>query len=446
MTATTQSASLPRVPIYYGWVIWGVSMLGMIATSPGQSFSVSLFNDHFIADFGLSRTVVSGLYGLGTLLASFSLTFVGRAIDRYGARRVGTGVAGLFSLVLVSLSALILGPVTLLIAFFLIRLLGQGSLGLVSTTSLAKWWRTRRGWVMGLMLLGFSGSQSIYINVLDTLIREIGWRSTWVALGLGLVLPIAIVWWLLMRSTPEEYGLLPDGAVISPDTDSTVDLIPEENWTLNEAVRTTVFWVFMWGRFMMGMLITALVFHQVSIFAGLGHSQATVADTFGLIAILTAVMTLIAGRIINWMSYGLVMTLQLGALITAMLLAMMMTEPWMLVAYATAYAVAMGFAGVFGATVWAEMFGRLHLGAINGFSVTVLVIGTSVGPVLFGFSFDNFQNYRSLLLGKTLGPVITDFDYALISGGYAPVLWLGIAVTAIPMVWSLFLTRPLRKE
>ena len=57
------------MPIYYGWVVWFVALAGTAASSPGQSYSVSLFMDYFIADFGLDRTTVSGLYGLGAPLS-----------------------------------------------------------------------------------------------------------------------------------------------------------------------------------------------------------------------------------------------------------------------------------------------------------------------------------------------------------------------------------------
>jgi hypothetical protein len=39
--------------VYYGWIVWFVAMIGAMATSPGQSYSVSLFFDFFIEDFGL---------------------------------------------------------------------------------------------------------------------------------------------------------------------------------------------------------------------------------------------------------------------------------------------------------------------------------------------------------------------------------------------------------
>ena len=47
----SHSRIVDRSPVFYGWVVWFVAMIGMIGTSPGQSFSVSLFIDHYITEF-----------------------------------------------------------------------------------------------------------------------------------------------------------------------------------------------------------------------------------------------------------------------------------------------------------------------------------------------------------------------------------------------------------
>ncbi len=420
----THSRAVDKSPVFYGWVVWAVATLGMIATSPGQSFSVSLFNDHFINDFDMTRTTVSGFYGLGTFIASLSLTWMGRQMDIYGSRRIGTIILTLFAMVLMSLSVFITGPLTLLLAFFAIRFLGQGSLGLVSNTAIARWWRYRRGWVASLAIVGFALWQGIYLPLLRTLINDFGWRATWVILGATVAVIVLPLWWLLMRDLPEKYGLLPDGEavpVINDDTPAPPVIDDEDNWRLREAMRTPMFWIFIIGRMIPAAWGTGLIFHQVSIFAELGYGETVVTETYGLISLMTAGSTLIAGRIIgilprpSWM-----MSVQLGGLVLASFLAMFMRESWMLWVYALLFGIMMGTAGTFDGTVWADVFGRLYLGEIRGFSSTASVAGTSVGPLLFGMSFDTFASYDA-------------------------VLWGGIAIALVPLVACLFLTRPRRR-
>jgi MFS family permease len=128
LSSTTQTGQsiVNRTPVYYGWVIWLVAVVGLSASMPGQTANVSLFIDRWIADFGLTdRSTISALYGIGTFFASLTMVFIGNRLDRFGARTVGVAVALIFAAALVYMS-FVNGLVMLAIGFFLIRMLGQG--------------------------------------------------------------------------------------------------------------------------------------------------------------------------------------------------------------------------------------------------------------------------------------------------------------------------------
>jgi MFS family permease len=408
-----------RSPVYYGWIAWAVAALGLMATSPGQSFSVALFIDHYIADFNLDRTTVSSLFSLGTFISSLTLTYVGTRIDLHGNRRVGTVVLAAFAVVLVLLS-LITGPITLFFSFLAIRFLGQGALGLASTTSIAQWWELRRGWMTGLSLVLFAVFQSLYVTGLERLIDAVGWRGAWIVMGLAMALLVLPVWWLLMRDRPEDFGLLPDNANFPAQTEMPVEAKLEESWTLREAQRTPLFWIFLSARIFVGAFVTGLVFHQVSLFAEVGHSEAVAAQTYGILAIINAVATLGVGRIISKLRPGFVIASQMVLVLTALYISQVMTEQWLLYVYAACIGVTMAIGGNFEGTVWADLFGRKYLGSIRGFSATALVLGTSLGPIIFALSYDNL-------------------------GGYGPIIAGGILIGLIPLFSSILMNQPRRR-
>lgn len=78
----------------------------MAMTAPGQTTGVSVFIDPLIADLGISRTQVSTAYLTGTLVGACAMPFVGRAIDRYGPRRVIALIGAAFGAILIGLSSL----------------------------------------------------------------------------------------------------------------------------------------------------------------------------------------------------------------------------------------------------------------------------------------------------------------------------------------------------
>ena len=113
-----------RVPFFYGWVILGVTGIGMFTSGPGQTYAVSLFVDPMIEDLGWSRTTVSGLYTAGSLTAAALMFLVGRLLDQYGARVVLPVVVILFGFALLFMSVAS-HTLHLYAGFASIRILGQ---------------------------------------------------------------------------------------------------------------------------------------------------------------------------------------------------------------------------------------------------------------------------------------------------------------------------------
>nr|WP_308436517.1 MFS transporter [Virgibacillus salexigens] len=83
---------------FYGWVIVFIAGLGVFFSGPGQTYSNSAFIDEYINDFGWSRSQVSGLYSIATLIAGLAMMVIGRFIDKFGQRAMMVTVGTLFSI------------------------------------------------------------------------------------------------------------------------------------------------------------------------------------------------------------------------------------------------------------------------------------------------------------------------------------------------------------
>jgi MFS family permease len=396
-------------PVFYGWVVWIVATIGLIATTPGQNFSVSLFIDHYIVEFGLDRTTISGLYGFGTFVAAVSLPTVGRMIDRYGNRRMSMAISGIFGVVLLA-STQISGPFSILLSFIAIRSLGQGALGLVNTTAIAQWFQKRRGWMISLSLLTFAVFQRFYPPWMQQFIDQNGWQVAWLIFGVIMLVVVLPLLAIFLRDNPEDFGLDPDGQKAPPLPEGTTQA---PDWTLQEARRTTLFWVFMLARMLAGTWGGALIFHQISIFATLGHSPEVATSIFGQAALMTALMTLFSGWAVDHIKPGALIAIQMVALIVTCITGLTMHQEWQLFVYSLSFGAFMGIGSVFDGTVWVKLFGRSNQGAIRGVVATAMVLGTALGPLVFGWSYDNLGGYNApLYLG--VGLAVVAFVSALI--------------------------------
>lgn len=66
----------------------------------------------------------------------------------------------------------------------------------------------------------------------------------------------------------------------------------------------------------------------------------------------------------------------------------------------------MGFDTVSTGVLWPNYFGRKYLGSIRGFTMMAMVIGSSLGPLPFGFVFDLFNGYNEIILIMLIFPLL----------------------------------------
>ena len=405
-TPVRTSRIIQRTPFFYGWVVLVAGSLGNIMTSPGQTYSISIFIEHFITDLGISRSMISTFYTIGTLAGSFVLPYVGRQVDRHSPRVMAGIISALFGLACLYMSTIQNGWM-LLIGFVAVRMLGQGSLGLVSSYVVNQWWLRRRGAMMGIsgVLMALLGT-GLFPYLLNWLIPQIGWRMTYAVLGVALLLIMVPVGLLFYRSRPETFGLLPDGATTAPKIVTSKGEVEEENWTAQEASRTPAFWIIAFGLASMSMLSTGLMFHMVSIFTDNQMSASAAATVYIPIALTTAVVTLGSGILVDRMP---VRYLLMGALLL-MAAALWMAPNLASVEIALVYGIVLGSLSGLQRTVstvvYASYFGRLHLGAISGISSTILVAGSALGPLPMALARDLLGAYNQALYLLSIIPLL----------------------------------------
>jgi sugar phosphate permease len=216
------------------------------------------------------------------------------------------------------------------------------------------------------LLLAVPLSAHNTVVLINTLIPLYGWRWTYVILGamvLGVMIPLG---WIFTRDRPEDHGLLPDGAGVR-EGGQEADGPLETNWSLAQVLRCRAFWVTTAGMSSMSMLNTGLFFHIFSVFEDGGLSSTVAASVFVPIATTGAVVQLIAGLLVGRLHLRVLLAVALILEAAILVTATRLTSVPLAYAFGVGWEIQGGIEILVMGVIFANYFGRLHLGAIAGF-------------------------------------------------------------------------------
>jgi MFS family permease len=394
-----------RPPFFYGWIIVGVSALTIFFSGPGQTYSVSTFIDSYITEFGWSRSTVSGMYSMGTLAAGLLMGLVGNFIDRRGHRAMTTAIALIFGLACLGMS-LVNSPITLLAGFFTIRLLGQGSMSLSSSTLVPQWFIRKKGRALSLVALGGAAGSALLPPLNTWLIEHYGWRTGWRTWTILLWLIMAPAAYLLTRNRPEDVGLTPDDGTQTHSATEPDPSPPEDSWTVREAMGTRSFWLLLFCVMIPSAINTGLIFHQISIMDQVGIPAQSAAAVMSIMALIRLPVVLLAGQIIDRVPTRFVQVGSMAGLLITMVALYMTDSVQMAVVYGALTGITMAFQIIVSGVIWPDYYGRQHLGSIRGMTMMAGVIGSALGPLPYGYAYDIFGGYTEALTASMIFPIL----------------------------------------
>ena len=390
--------------VFYGWVMLGVGALAVFASGPAQSHIFSVYLTPISADLGLSRTSISSAYAGATLVAAFGLPYVGRLIDRFGVRRVVLSVAILFGFANLAFGW-VTGLVSLALAFGALRFLGQGSLMLSANYLVAQWFSRRRGIALSLTALGFSVSMALHPPLAQWLIDQVGWRQSWLWLGIitwVLLVPMVAT---LIQNRPEDIGLRPDGESAPGPIENRHRDAMNVGLTLHAALRTSAFWIIVAGLASSSMLVTGMFFHQVSVFSLQGIGAQVAARAFAISAVVMVLTMPVFGYMLDRLPTRPMFATSLLIMSASLIALARVTDLGTMIAYSAVFGLANAAFQAHIAFMWPRYFGRRHLGSIQGTAQSIGVIGASIGPLPLGLAFDLFASYTGTLYLLAAVPV-----------------------------------------
>ncbi len=409
MTPREKAKSGPVTPrarfgIFWGWWIVIGAVVAQFAAMGSGGAIAGVYLRPMTEELGWTATEFTFGGSSAFLVGGFAGFLIGPLVDRFGARPIMLVGACLYALAFFLMSF-----VDALWHFVALSMLAGGAglamIGsLVVNTTLAKWFVVRRGWAIALGSSGISLSGLIMPVAMTGIVDSLGWRDAYVVLAafmFAIIVPVALV----MRRQPEDYGLLPDGAVAG--TGNGVDPAAIEahardatnSFSRGEALRTSAIWLLVIGYGLNMMALSAVLVHAIPFMTDYGFTRTQAAAALAVNGGANLSAKFVWGYLLQRAHVRKLSATALSISALGVVLMLVAAQVGGLGLMFTAFFFwGFGFGGSvpLGEFIWAKYFGRVHIGAVRGVGAPFSIAFGAFGPVLAGFYFDAAGSYDGI--------------------------------------------------
>ena len=399
---SVEPRSRKRSGLYYGWYVIG-AMFFMALVGVGPRQGLGLFFDRWTSEFEVSISVLSLMAGAGWLINGIVNPFIGNLTDRYGGRIVMSS-----SMVVVGAGSFLLGVSSNLwmLAVVYVGFISTGMAGIlfVPASALAsRWFKRRRGAAISMLTSGASVGGMLMVPFMAYMLEIVDWRITWTVVG-GMLLLSSPVLWFVLRNSPREFGLWPDGDDGPADAMASTSAtglgrqgpLAVERW--QKAYRSRPMWVLTFGYVVCGITTGSIAVHFVPYAISEGISVKTAALAFALLNLINLAGVLFTGFISDRLLRKNLLTVVYGVRGLAFL-SLVVFPPgiglWV-------FAIVGGMSWLasvpqVGALV-AEIYGIQRAGTLNGMLTLVHQVGGAAAVAGAGLIFDLSGSYSPFFI------------------------------------------------
>jgi MFS family permease len=381
---------MARERLFYGWWVT-IAFAVMVFLSTGVRFSVGPFLKPIVADLGTDRATYSLVVSLSLLLYGVFMPFVGRLVERWGARPVAVLGTLTFAASLAG-TGFVTHLWQLVLVYGVLVALGLSATGhVVGSAVVSRWFIRRRATALSVLGAASMAGMSLLVPVAMWLILTVGWRAAYAIIGLGsaiVLLPLAL--WVV-REAPESMGLAPDGAAARP---AARDPAAPDHTPVGDAVRTTPFWQLCGGMFTCGFSMSLLSAHGVPMLTDHGYHAMLAASAIGVLGASSFAGAMLLGVIADRFGRRPVLAWLYGTralLFVAMFL--VHGSPLGLLVISILGGASMSGSLAMTSALTADIFGRFSVGSIFGTIFVVHQGGAALGSWLGGLLFELTGGY-----------------------------------------------------
>jgi MFS family permease len=355
----------------------------------GQSFFIAWFGASFQSDFNLSSTEYGLVYSSATLASGFLILYVGGLLDKTPLKKftILTSLGLLSACLLLFIAEHIW---QLVLAIFLLRFCGQGLMFHIAFTSMARYFNENRGKAIGIVGFGMPIGEALLPVVAITLITMIGWRHTWLVLGITFACCfLPLMNWLINQSKD----------LLAQSSSSNNNEIKQTQWSRKDVVKDRRFWLLIPSIMAPAFIVTGIFIHQSVLLAIKGWTEQWFAIAFTVYAISHLVATLVIGSLVDkYSGKQLIRYYLLPIFLGVLTLALPISHEVFALLFMFLTGLTIGASGPIIGSLWVEIYGTQSIGAIRSTVTSIMVISTAVSPILLGWLLDNGHSYTNIML------------------------------------------------
>ncbi|MEO0278205.1 MAG: MFS transporter, partial [candidate division WOR-3 bacterium] len=355
----------------------------LLGYSTRNSFAVFCY--FLERDFGWSRAQMAIMFSISVLLYGFTAPLAGRVTDQFGAKRVVS--LGSF---LMGLSFIFCGMANALVHFYVLYAIVAIGLSLVGWTPVSTYishiFQERRCFAFGVLNAGF-GASLLVASPTEALISTVGWRVTYVIMGVICVILAVPARALLLEKGKDENA----GKFMNLDS-------PPETPTLGWSLRSPNFWILFAAAFLtLGFSEQIILSHLICCLIEAGFLPAEAAKTYSILG-----ATFIIGSLFSFVGDAVRKKLLLTALtLTSALGVTLLLLGASKKSFASVFVLTFGFGmGMTGPVIFAmaaDLFHGPRFGSIQGTIFVGFSLGGTLGPWLAGYVHDLESSYDLVL-------------------------------------------------
>ena len=386
---------LPRLwpfRAYYGWAIVFTTFFISIAQVPMYGPVFSIFVKPIEDELGWSRFTITVAFTVGSLGGALLASVVGPIVDRYGARGVMSVTGLLVTAGLLGIAAMS-EPWHFWVAYGAARTASVAGVGLGTSVAIANWFIRMRGRAIAMRAAGQRAGQAVMPLLILPVLLTVGWRESFVVLGIVAALFITVPTLLFIRRRPEDFGLRPDGDGAPSAETPRARAATEYSWTLREVRTTRTLWLLTVGMAAGLAAQIAINVHAVANFEDKGIAQGLAVTVASIFTGVAAVSMLGWGMLVERIHVRYVSMAAMSLFLVAMGVLLIADTYPMAVLFGLMFGLGTGGWTVAQMIMIPNYFGRLHAGSIKGFISPVEgSLGIS-GPLVAAAVFDATGSY-----------------------------------------------------